>query len=59
MSFSGEFVSVTINSKLILLGDGPERIKAEKLCDELNLNEKVFLPEKHVLREKVFELRIV
>ena len=24
-----------------MLGDGPERIKAEKLCDELNLNEKV------------------
>ena len=24
-----------------MLGDGPERIKAEKLCDELNLNDKV------------------
>ena len=34
-------INKQINSKLILLGDGPERIKAEKLCDELNLNEKV------------------
>ena len=34
-------INKQINSKLILLGDGPERIRAEKLCDELNLNEKV------------------
>ena len=38
---SFNLINKEINSKLILLGDGPERIKAEKLCDELNLNEKV------------------
>lgn len=38
---SFNLINNEINSKLILLGDGPERIKAEKLCDELNLNEKV------------------
>ena len=38
---SYNLINKKINSKLILLGDGPERIKAEKLCDELNLNEKV------------------
>ena len=38
---SFNLINKKINSKLILLGDGPERIKAEKLCDELNLNEKV------------------
>ena len=38
---SFNLINKQINSKLILLGDGPERIKAEKLCDELNLNEKV------------------
>ena len=38
---SFNLINNKINSKLILLGDGPERIKAEKLCDELNLNEKV------------------
>ena len=38
---SYNLINKKINSKLILLGDGPERIKAEKLCDELNLNDKV------------------
>jgi len=38
---SFNLINKKINSKLILLGDGPERIKAEKLCDELNLNEKI------------------
>ena len=38
---SFNLINKEINSKLILLGDGPERINAEKLCDELNLNEKV------------------
>lgn len=38
---SFNLINKEINSKLILLGDGPERIKAEKLCDELNLNKKV------------------
>ena len=38
---SYNLINKKINSKLILLGDGPERIKAEKLCDELNLKEKV------------------
>lgn len=38
---SFNLINKEINSKLILLGDGPERIKAEKLSDELNLNEKV------------------
>ena len=38
---SYNLINKKINSKLILLGDGPERIKAEKLCDELKLNDKV------------------
>ena len=38
---SFNLINKKINSKLILLGDGPERIKAEKLCDVLNLNDKV------------------
>ncbi|MDB2322063.1 N-acetyl-alpha-D-glucosaminyl L-malate synthase BshA [Flavobacteriaceae bacterium] len=38
---SFNLINKKINSKLILIGDGPERIKAEKLCDELNLNEKI------------------
>ena len=38
---SFNLINNKISSKLILLGDGPERIKAEKLCDELNLNDKV------------------
>ena len=38
---SYNLINKKINSKLILLGDGPERIKADKLCDELNLNDTV------------------
>ena len=38
---SFNLINNKISSKLILLGDGPERIKAEKLCKELNLNDKV------------------
>jgi N-acetyl-alpha-D-glucosaminyl L-malate synthase BshA len=38
---SFNLINNKISSKLILLVDGPERIKAEKLCEELNLNDKV------------------
>ncbi|MDG1841779.1 MAG: N-acetyl-alpha-D-glucosaminyl L-malate synthase BshA [Crocinitomicaceae bacterium] len=34
-------VSTTIDSKLILIGDGPERYKAESLCREMNLCDKI------------------
>jgi len=36
-----ERVNKEISSKLLMIGDGPERIKAEQLCRELGLENKV------------------
>ena len=30
-----------INAKLMMVGDGPEKVKAEKLCEELGISDKV------------------
>ena len=36
-----EFVQKEIPSKLIMIGDGPERIQAEQLCRKLNISDRV------------------
>lgn len=38
-----EKVQKVVPSKLLLVGDGPERHNIEKLCDELGLNENVLM----------------
>ena len=38
---SFNLIQKEINSHLILIGDGPERSKAEKLCREFNIHDKV------------------
>ena len=38
---SFDLINKKVKSKLIMLGDGPERIMAENLCNKLNLNNKV------------------
>lgn len=43
-----DIVSKKINSKLILVGDGPERYKTEELCRELNLCDKIYFMGKVV-----------
>lgn len=38
----------TIDARLIILGDGPERSKLEEMIQQLDLKGKVFLPGKHI-----------
>ena len=51
-----EKISKTISSKLLMIGDGPERIKAEQLCRKISLDNKVEFLGKIRVVEKILAI---
>ena len=51
-----DYLQQNIDAKLLLIGDGPERMKIEKLCRKLNLSKKVIFTGKTKFIEKLFSI---
>lgn len=51
-----DYLQQNIDAKLLLIGDGPERMKIEKLCRKLNLSKKIIFTGKTKFIEKLFSI---